>query len=370
MEEKVFFAAANSGKGFANFYPLVFGKEKIERRYLIKGGPGTGKSTFMRECASRARESGLDVEYYRCSSDPNSLDAIIIAGRIALMDATSPHCVEAEIAGARDEIIDLGAFWDSEGLRGEVERIERLGEEKKKCYRSAYRFLEAAMSLDELSRELVGRFFERKKMQKAVQRLMKRIPAGDGYELKVGIRDSIGMVGRRTLDTYEKTAKHVYFINDFYKSGALFLDMIAHAAMQNKNKITVSYCPLSPTYLDAVTFEESGVAFVLSDKNGDGKSKVKEGVCDYNIINMKRFVSQGAADIDKKEIKRIKNEYKTSTRFCEALISSAVSSLHSAGEYHFELEGVYKKYMDFSAQSEFSKDFAERVVSYALRRDK
>ena len=77
-EKKVFFAAANSRDGFVSFYGSIFGSENIKKRYLIKGGPGTGKSTFIRRVAGRAEAEGYSVEYYRCSSDPDSLDGALI----------------------------------------------------------------------------------------------------------------------------------------------------------------------------------------------------------------------------------------------------------------------------------------------------
>ena len=43
MEEK-YFAAVNSYRGFESYYQDMFGA--AERSYIIKGGPGTGKSYF------------------------------------------------------------------------------------------------------------------------------------------------------------------------------------------------------------------------------------------------------------------------------------------------------------------------------------
>ena len=89
-----FFAAANSGRGFVSFYGKIFGRENIKRRYLIKGGPGTGKSTFMKKVAEAAEDCGMSVERYRCSSDPNSLDGVIINKNVAVIDSTAPHAEE------------------------------------------------------------------------------------------------------------------------------------------------------------------------------------------------------------------------------------------------------------------------------------
>ena len=99
------FAAANSGHGFYSFYASVFEGKEVQKRYIIKGGPGTGKSSFMRSVAEAAAERGMSVEEYRCSSDPASLDGVVLDGRIVLLDGTAPHAVEPELAGVRDELI-------------------------------------------------------------------------------------------------------------------------------------------------------------------------------------------------------------------------------------------------------------------------
>ena len=49
------FAASNSCRGFCNYYGDLFVDSRFDRLYIIKGGPGTGKSHFMKVVARRAR---------------------------------------------------------------------------------------------------------------------------------------------------------------------------------------------------------------------------------------------------------------------------------------------------------------------------
>ena len=77
MEEK-YFAAANSGEGFVSYFGEVFRPEEFQQIYIIKGGPGTGKSYFMRQVAEAAERQGENVVYWYCSSDPDSLDGITV----------------------------------------------------------------------------------------------------------------------------------------------------------------------------------------------------------------------------------------------------------------------------------------------------
>ncbi len=346
------FAAANGGRGFVGFYEDIFGRKEITRRYLIKGGPGTGKSTFMRSVAEAAEGTGLFVERYKCSSDPESLDAIVIDGRIAVVDATAPHLLDATLPGARDEIVDLGRFWSSEGLCERREEIEALCQGKSGCYRAAYRLLSAAMQVEDNSRELIAPYARVEKMRRAVKRLTSRIPNGGGYALSVGICDSLGMKGRIYLDTYERRAEKLYLVEDAYKLGSAFLGLVAEEAVTKGNRISVSYYPLDPSYPDAVFFEESRVAFVLDRGQAEGEK-----------IGVKRFL-----DVSQGEFKRVKGEYKVNERLCRGLCRSALDRLAEAGEYHFRLEAIYGEQMDFARMGEFTRSFIDSLTTELNRR--
>ncbi len=349
-----FFAAVNSGNGFVSFYSDIFEREGIEHRYLIKGGPGTGKSTLMKRIVDEAFSRGLSLECYRCSSDPDSLDGVIIEGRIALMDATSPHCVEAKIAGAVDEIVDLGAFWDAEGLACELEKIKKLSSQKSDCYRGAYAYLSAALELDEHARELGQSLVCKEKMHKAACRISKKIKNGEKYTIKTGIADSIGMRGRYRLPTYENNAEKIYTIEDCFSIGSLFLGEIIEQAMKKRKKISVSYNPLNPKHPDAVFFEEEKIAFVICSAREPDKKVQK--------INMKRFVTLQKTGTDRDWMKHIRSAYRASIRIREGLIKAASDELDLAGKYHFELEEVYKKYMNFQKQQIFCDSFIRKIL--------
>ena len=354
-EQRALFAASNSGKGFCSYYGDIFGEKTILRRYLIKGGPGTGKSSFMREIAQRAREAGYMVEYYRCSSDYTSLDAVVIDSKIALIDATAPHNVEPELVGARDELIDLGRFWNSDMLFDRRKDIERYSIAKSEAYTGAYRFLEGALAVDTRMREVGDSLLKRNKLENAVERLLRKIPAGEEYRLKIGICNSVGMKGRSRLDTYEQSARTIYAIEDSMRTGSAFLSLLATKARERKNAIKVSYDPISPSRIDAVLFEESKTAFVISDRS----EMVKYSDKISGRINMKRFLQHCRGYCE--EERRKKAEFRADKRIYESLIDSASECLSRAGEAHFALERIYGECMDFEGESRFCSSMAERI---------
>lgn len=96
MEGKVrhMFPGNNTPHGFFSYYQYILSQQQAEKIYCLKGGPGVGKSTFMRKIGEEMLEEGFDVDFLHCSSDPGSLDGIVITEKkIALIDATSPHVV-------------------------------------------------------------------------------------------------------------------------------------------------------------------------------------------------------------------------------------------------------------------------------------
>ena len=94
-DEKIrFFLGANSPQGFYSLYDQLINPAQARAIYILKGGPGCGKSSLMRRVAQRAEEAGDRVEYIHCSGDPDSLDAIHLPARgAAIVDGTAPHVV-------------------------------------------------------------------------------------------------------------------------------------------------------------------------------------------------------------------------------------------------------------------------------------
>lgn len=87
-----YFLGANAPTGFYSLYDHLISPKEARAVYILKGGPGCGKSTLMRKVGAWAEEAGLDSEYILCSGDPDSLDAVILPGKgVAIVDGTAPQ---------------------------------------------------------------------------------------------------------------------------------------------------------------------------------------------------------------------------------------------------------------------------------------
>ena len=118
-----YFLGANTSAGFRHCAEDVL--NSANRLFIIKGGPGTGKSRLMNEVALAAESRNMTLERYYCSSDPASLDGIYICDLgVCIIDGTAPHERDPRYPGAIDEIVNLSEFWDAGVLQNEKNKIE------------------------------------------------------------------------------------------------------------------------------------------------------------------------------------------------------------------------------------------------------
>ena len=114
--------------GAYDFIPSI--TKSMARRILIKGLPGSGKSTLMKALGTEAERRGIDVLYGWCGLDPAGVDLVLFPElSVCILDATMPHAYEPERPG--DEILDLVHMCEEDEIaEGEVRAIREIYSEK------------------------------------------------------------------------------------------------------------------------------------------------------------------------------------------------------------------------------------------------
>ena len=169
------FMGCNSQNGFYSLFGQFTRPEEGWRCILIKGGPGTGKSTLMKRVIKLALQRGQPVEEIHCSSDAASLDGVILPRqRTVLLDATPPHALEPQFPGAVEQPFSLCGCWDEELLFTRREEIVRLGREISGLHWQAVRYLSGAGALLGEVRRLAAETLNWEKIEHYVQRLAAR----------------------------------------------------------------------------------------------------------------------------------------------------------------------------------------------------
>lgn len=346
------FAASNSAEGFRNYYGDIFTDTRVDRLYIIKGGPGTGKSHFMRVVARRARERGYGVTEYYCSSDPGSLDGILLVREgsptLGLLDGTAPHVREPAVPGARDETVNLGQFWNSRALAGQKETITALGKAKSAAYANAYTCLRAAGAMDALGDALVGGCVRTDSLNALAARLLRNQPTGEKYEAIPALRRALSMGGKHTLHSYEAAARTLILPDSHYGLGYRLTEAMLALSASRGQRVYVSYDPLCPAKIDGLLYPDTGLCVLV------GEGEPVEAV-PTRTLSLRRYTDPDA-------LRAIRGELRHTLSLRETLTDTALRHLRAAAEAHFELEKIYSAAMDFAAKEAFTETFCRDTV--------
>ena len=345
-----YFAASNSRRGFHSYYEACF-RHKVDRLICIKGGPGTGKSTLMRRVANEAERRGYRAQYYYCSSDANSLDAVLLFGKgrsMGLLDATLPHAFEPGLPGVEEQMLDLGQFWDASVLAQQREDIVALNRRKADGYRTAYRYLAGVGEMSDVLRDAVAPTLDHLHLERTIHRLLRECPVGGNRgEMEIGLTDSIGMRGRVRLDSYLSLGERVCLIEDHYDSGYQFMRRLCDEVFARGLRARVSYHPILVDEVDALYLPDGKTVFLVCAPEDVEACRARAPHA--RVISMRRFVMREA-------FAAVRGSVRYAVRVREALLSGAQDALYQVSQAHDALEQLYGAAMDFAAVEQYTRE--------------
>ena len=330
-----YFAGGNSAVGYRAIPGTLLDEEKLNKLYILKGGPGTGKSTFMRKIAENAEERRLPVTYYYCASDPDSLDGIVISKgtrRIGVLDGTPPHVKEATLPGVCGEYVNLGMFWASAALEAKREEIAALTREKTELFTTAARYLGTAEILDKETERCIGSVILENKMEQAIRRLLLQFPEGkEKKEPEKILLHAHTMKGNVYLSSAINAAKIRCYLLESNDISRFYLRRLGEGLAARGIRTQLAVSPIRHDVPLAILLPEYAVSLTVSSE--------KSAEAALNV-NMARF-------IDKNALLAKRSDYRTLASQRKEMVQSAEVSLQKAARSHFALEALYAPAMDF-----------------------
>lgn len=333
-----FFLGANTPSGFYSLYDSFVDTAAKDTLYIIKGGPGCGKSSFMKRIASEAVRAGKSVEYIHCSGDPESLDAVYFPElHLGYVDGTAPHIIEPRYPGAAERYLNLGIYYDSAALSKKRAEIVALMTAYKNAYNRAYSLISAAeASTRDMYEPLLTSSVKDRILSRASGIISREI-RGTGLcgGIKKRFLGALTCTGRIAFfDTVETLAKRVYAIDNEYGFSPLLLSAIADTAASNKLKLIICLNSMLPDTVEHILIPELSLAFVSQTANSPYPGEI------YRHLRL-----DALADIHSERAMR------AGLRSCLKIYSSlereAVSKLHEAKSLHDNLEAIYNPHVEF-----------------------
>ena len=352
FKDTVFFLGGNTPKGFYAFLTELYNPFDKWRMYIIKGGPGTGKSYFMKKIARELESLGVSVERILCASDPKSLDAIICHElKLTIADGTPHHVLEPRFPGVVEQILNFGDFWDETLLREKGMDIRSAALMNSEEHKNCARILKAAGALEEESRRLTEDIVLKDKVKRFSQRLAARefvrkkgVPSREYLRFLSAITPEGITFLHETVNTL---CSRVIAINDPLRAvSPLLMAHLRESALMHGLDIISCPCPMDPEGgLEHLLIPEIGLGFVTVNPYHPLPQKPQR------TIHCERFISE-------EKMKSVHGRLVLNAKVKTELIEEAVSHLKSAKECHDILESFYIDAMNFGEL----KNFAERTL--------
>lgn len=355
-----YYAGGNTAVGFYSLYESNL--KGLDRLFILKGGPGTGKSSLMKKIGQKWAEKGYDIEFLHCSSDNNSIDGVIIPGlKVGVVDGTAPHVIEPKAPGAIEEYINLGQAWNSRQLAqyktvitsciakiseafqtayGSFAQALKIHDEWERIYISNIDFSQA----DRLTQELIEKFIGERTLAKNADVKHRFFGAATP-------NGAVDFIHNLTEDIPKR-----YFVKGRPGTGkSTMLKKLAAKAETAGFDVEIYHCGFDPNSLDMVAIRELGI--VIFDSTAPHEY-FPDRENDEIVDVYKRAV---AADTDEKyaaQITEIAQRY-------SAKMKEATSHLARAKSLHDDLEKFYIEAMDFAKVEQLQQEIDLEITRMA-----
>lgn len=357
---KQVFPGGNTSKGFHSFYDYILPQDEARRIIVIKGGPGVGKSTFMKKIAMEMVNRGYDVEFMHCSSDNDSLDGVVIpAIKVALVDGTSPHIVDPKNPGCVDEIIHLGDYWNEEGLRKNRDNIINTNREVGKHFARAYKYLSAAKAIYDDSEVIVADAMNKAKINQVIDELTNLIFKNCKTAHEVGkdrhlFGSAITPEGLKNyLPTFIGRQMNIIILRGLPGTGLHKITSKITETSLAKGFYTECYhCPMNSDRIEHILIP--GLDVVVTTSNEYHLSEVENPL---EVIDMNSY-------LDEKVLNKYKEELSFDKIQFDNLLKKGISTLGKAKELHDQMETFYIPNMDFDKVQEVWEKTMDRILKY------
>ena len=332
---RVLFPGAMGPEGFISCFDHLLPESQLRRKLILKGGPGVGKSTFMRRLHASLCESGEPSTLYFCSGDPDSLDAAAIPGAgLVILDGTAPHMVDPQIPGARDSIINLGDCLDEAAMRPRLPHIRACMADHAAAVARARAALEAVWALKKNSSALIESLIDSARMQRMLRALTSAALSPEGEKADVPsarpvITDAVTPKGELCLLSPGAQERIIRLVCRPGMDITPVLRSLSRAALSSGYSVEEHLCPTAPGRLLHLTIPALKTLITTHDLPGAEQ-----------IFDFAACMTPGA--LLRHETALEQNQ----SSVCQH-IRHAVTALHQAKQLHDELETFYVPNMDF-----------------------
>lgn len=345
-----FFLGTTVPSGFKGYFEQLR-REPGMRLYLLKSGPGCGKSHLLKQLAMAAAEP---IERIHCSGDPDSLDGVVfLRQRAAVVDACAPHVIEPSAPGAEETVISLYHTVNAEALRARRDEIHELFAREAALRARAARYMASAGSLllDSRRAEACSANFEkaRRYSKRLCSRLLPRTdgPAGEEIRLLSAVTPKGHVFYASSVQALAD--RIIVFRDEYGAVSRLIMEQLRAEALARGYAIITCPCAVHPEdKTDHMIIPSMRLAFLTEN------SWHPVRLAGAQTVRCTRF-------IDSENLSRCRARLRFNGRAAAELMEQAAALMAQAKSCRDELETYYRAAVDFSAVDDAARCCAEAL---------
>ncbi len=363
MTIKRFFPGNNTSRGFYSLFENIHCG--YEFKFIIKGGPGTGKSSYINKITEELKKLS-SVELLYCASDSTSLDGAAFPDlNTIIMDGTHPHVIDPQFPAAGEHIIDLARYLDENKLLEKKDKIIKIHSQVRSHYQVAYSYFRQAKetlsrrlqlhdphnNLDKLE-ELKSLFIEPVKQQADKSPILNVDKNKKQSSRSLFLRGYTpeGIISFAE-DLIDSRTKLLLLETDIHTSDIL-LRSIKNYFLLSGQRLEYYLHPLSPDIIEGIRFPQMNIIY-LATENYPDVLEFKENIY-YKASISPNSLGSSHSRFQTNELKRtIKQEDK--------LINLGIQCLSEMKETRKFLENYYSSAQDFNSVEKNRKSIAKKI---------
>jgi len=351
-----YYASGITAKGFYSF--IENNLVDLKKLYILKGGPGTGKSDFMKTIAEMWINEGYDIEYLHCPSDNDAIDGIINSTmKVGLVADGDPNVVEPIAPNASIEYIKLGTELDINKIESNAVDIVNINFKVRDCYKKAQEHFRNALKthdewekiyIDNMNYERADRFAD-----EIIELLLKDFVSDKKAIVKDRFMGAATPEGSKDfIENLTSNISKRYFLKGRPGTGkSTLLKKLSKAASDKGTYVEVYHCSFDPNSLDMIILRELDICIFDSTAPHEYfPTRDNDEIIDV----YKELVAPGIDEKYKKKIDKIITRYK-------AYIAQATGALKEAKDLHDRFEAIYSDSMDLSKMELMKNDLLLKI---------